>query len=295
MEKISYEMNIPLNELHAKLLTSPHSSLGGIYNIRRHSHLLRQLNMNPLSRHVSFRAVASSPPVSRSNLAAPETAAVECDVCHTPRSSTSRPRNAERRGGHAKRDSPFRLHLPTSTTEKPAASARHQPSALRKPLERRCKTATTHAEALGKLQQCYQPSAHKPPPPSSCSRPSAVNEAQYRALAALKSPMMAAGSVLHHRRSVPIAKRYASDRTAAYMRPAASAPERPRTTGGATTSINNDQFSLRPCTVDCSDVKNRRLACGVPTHTAARAALRLAKASCMPDNEYDKMEFDITI
>lgn len=253
-------MNIPLDELCTKLQTQPQSSLGGIYNIRRHSHLLRQLNLSPLSRHVSFRAIPS-PPITKSNLVSQGSSlapmkssaskAIESDTVRSTRYRILRENPV-----NDNKDVITRSITPNPTAI-PQPSTRPRSSALRKPLEGRCKTATSHAEAYQQMTTTR-----------TSTRPLTAGNNQ------LKYPTIMGNTTLG-RRSVPVAKRYASDRTAT-MRNVVSVPERPRTTG--LISINNENHSTRPCSVDCSDIKGRRLSGGIPTHTAARAALRLAKS-----------------
>lgn len=278
-------MNIPIDELYNKLQSNPQSSLGGIYNIRRHSHLLRQLNLSPLSRHVSFRAI-STPPAIKCNLTTPDSSSVpikspspQVNENHTSR--LTRYRYSDRRTTPVSKtsdqlrtlyDNKVLLTRPETPNIqiKPASTPRSRPSSLRKPLERRCKTATTPAEAFGKQRAYLEKTSTR-----LFTGPQRVVDPQ------LKNPNIL-GNVLLNRRSVPATKRYASDR-ASNMRPAVSEPERPRTT--CVTSISNNQHAIRHCFVDCSDTKGRRSIGGVPTHTAARAAIRLAKVSCITDNE----------
>lgn len=277
-------MNIPLDELCIKLHTNPLSSLGGIFNIRRHSHLLRQLNLSALPRHVSFRAV-STPPVAKGNLTTSDTSSVPIkspltNAPHGYNLRSNRLRYSDRRSPLPSDNSRIPIVASHNNNKesimrpKPAPSPRLRPSAPRKPLERRCKTAPPHVETIGIFQNIQQLTSAK----MFTARPPKIVDPL------VKSPKALLGNALVNRRSVPIAKRYCSDRTTASMRQAVSVLERPKTT--CFSSTNNDhQSSVRPCSVDCADTKSRRLSSGIPTHTAARAAARLAKVSCLADTE----------
>lgn len=274
-------MNVPIDELQHKLRFSPHSSLGGIYNIRRHSHLLRLLNLSPLSRHVSFRANSNTPPPSDTRLESePKSVATikppPADKPEEPMESarSTKTRRLERRNlydsrGHlvatqGKRDTPVRPQTPTTTT-KPL-----QIGVLRKSAERRCKTATTHAETVGRSAGFHLvalPLKQTPRPSTAIASPNKTLPDKR-----LRQPE----TTLMNRRSLQNPKRYAPDRSS-NMRQTVSIPERPRT--AIVTSMNNDQLLLRPCSVDCPQTKVRRLGNGIPSHTAARAAIRQAKAN----------------
>lgn len=289
-------MNVPLDELQLKLHYHPYSSLAGLYNIRRHSHALRLSNLNPLSRHVSFRSiptppiVASSPPSpepSQSFLEPPQPVfephqPFVPEEPTTARSVTTRP--LDRRATKTydiqqgrlvtpprKREAIARPHTPSNPAKPPLRSG-----IVRKQAERRCKTATAHAEAVGRSNGNHTLSLPVKAPAT--NRPSTAVDPQFKTLITDRSPRSAG---IQTRRSLPATKRFAADRTA-IMRQTNSVPERPRTVN--VTSTNNDHVSVRPNLVDSLNAKGiRRLSAGVPTHTAARAALRLAKATT--DNE----------
>lgn len=247
--------------------SSPLSSIGGIYNIRRHTHQLRLLNLATPPRQVNFRPTPNdslSPGMptmyhaDEPNRISPKYQP-ETNRLYDSDSSTSS--TGRRLNGH---------QLPAVAATRPRTACSRRPKTQQvtaKPAiasDRRCKTATGNLDT---------PRTGTAKVTAASAGVQSANKACYTS----RGPNADTGVRMTRSRATKTSSDPPSTpiHFAMYRRQLkTSTTDRPA------------DVAARNVPADYSDGKAiRRLSNGVPTHTAARAAVRLEKAKCS-EQEY---------